>query len=262
MFLDDIMAKRREQLSREMADISLDEMKKLAETESHPRCSFKDALKKKGLSLISEVKKASPSKGLIQPDFDPEKIAETYEASGADAISCLTEESYFQGSSEYLAKIRKKVNIPVLRKDFIFDDYQVYEAKAIGADALLLIAAVLDDEAFGRLYKLAYSLGLDVLCEAHDEAEVERLVNMGCEIIGVNNRNLRTFEVSLETTKRLRKLIPADRVMVCESGIKNNEDMKFAARCGADAVLVGETLMRSGLAGIPQCMADLRKDTV
>lgn len=262
MFLDDIMAKRREQLEREKMRCSLDEMIKRAENESHEHHSLKAALQKKGLSIISEVKKASPSKGLIQPDFDPVKIAETYEKAGADAISCLTEESYFQGSSDYLAAIRKAVNIPVLRKDFIFDDYQVYEARAIGADALLLIAAVLDDDSFGRLYKLAYSLGLEVLCEAHDEEEVTRLVNMGCEMIGVNNRNLKTFEVSLENTRRLRKLIPAGRVLVCESGIRNNEDMKFAISCGADGVLVGETLMRSGLSGIPQCMAALRKDTV
>ena len=262
MFLDDIMAKRREQLLREKMRCSPDEMIKRAENESHEHHSLKAALSKKGLSIISEVKKASPSKGLIQPDFDPVKIAETYEKAGADAISCLTEESYFQGSSEYLAAIRKAVHIPVLRKDFIFDDYQVYEAKAIGADALLLIAAVLDDDRFKSLYKLAYSLGLEVLCEAHDEEEVTRLVNMGCEIIGVNNRNLKTFEVSLENTKRLRRLIPFDRVLVCESGIKNNEDMKYALSCKADGVLVGETLMRSGLSGIPECMAALRKDTV
>lgn len=262
MILDEIMAKRREQLEREKMRCTPHEMIKRAKNESHEHHSLRAALQKKGLSIISEVKKASPSKGLIQLDFDPVKIAETYEKAGADAISCLTEESYFQGSSEYLAAIRQAVDIPVLRKDFIFDDYQVYEARAIGADAVLLIAAVLDDDSFKRFYKLAYSLELEVLCEAHDEEEVTRLVNMGCEIIGVNNRNLKTFEVSLENTRRLRKLIPAGRVLVCESGIKNNEDMKFALSCGADGVLVGETLMRSGLSGIPDCMAALRKDTV
>lgn len=258
MFLDDILEKRRAQLEREKSEVSEDEMIARAKAASFPKKSFKDALAKNGLTVIAEVKKASPSKGLIQPDFDPEAIAMAYEKAGAGAISCLTEESYFQGSSKYLAAIRKVVDIPLLRKDFIFDPYQIYEAKAIGANAVLLIAAMLDDEHFKPLYDLAHSLGLDVLCEAHDEEEVTRLVNMGCDIIGVNNRNLKTFEVSLENSKRLRKLIPEGVVMVCESGIKNSADIGFAYHdCNADAVLIGETLMRSGLAGIPDCMKSL-----
>lgn len=259
MFLDDILTKRKIQLDREMSEISPDEMKKRAESADFPVRSFKNALAKKGLSVISEVKKASPSKGLIQPDFEPAKIAEAYEKAGADAISCLTEESYFQGSVKYLREVRGAVNIPVLRKDFIIDSYQIYEAKAVGANAVLLIAAVLDDSTLREYNKIARSLGLDVLAEAHDREEVLRLADIGFDIIGVNNRNLRTFEVSLENTRTLREFVPKDCVFVCESGIKTNADMRFAYDSGADAVLIGETLMRSGLAGIPRCMETLRE---
>lgn len=259
MILDEIAAKRKEQLEREKAAVSLDEMKKRAANSAFPVHSFKYAIADEGLSVIAEVKKASPSKGLIQPDFDPVKIAREYEKAGAKAISCLTEEHYFQGSSKYLADIRKNVNIPLLRKDFIFDEYQIYEAKAIGADAVLLIAALLSDEEFKPLYDLAHSLGLDVICEAHDDEEVLRLVRMGCDIIGVNNRNLKTFEVDIENTKRLARLIPEGTLLVCESGIKTNEHMKSARSWGADGVLIGETLMRSGLTGISECMKALRE---
>ena len=259
MILDEIAAKRKEQLEREKAAVSLDEMKKRAANSAFPVHSFKNAIADEGLSVIAEVKKASPSKGLIQPDFDPVKIAREYEKAGAKAISCLTEEHYFQGSSKYLADIRKNVNIPLLRKDFIFDEYQIYEAKAIGADAVLLIAALLSDEEFKPLYDLAHSLGLDVLCEAHDDEEVLRLVRMGCDIIGVNNRNLKTFEVDIENTKRLAALIPEGTLLVCESGIKTNEHMKSARSWGADGVLIGETLMRSGLTDISECMKALRE---
>lgn len=258
MILDEIIEKRKIQLAGEKGKISLDELKKLIKAAPETR-SFKNALKAERLSVIAEVKKASPSKGLIQPDFEPVKIAREYEKAGAAAISCLTEEHYFQGSSEYLREIRKNVNIPVLRKDFIFDSYQVYEARAIGADAVLLIAASLDDKKLEELFKLAKELGMDVLGEAHDEAEVMRLANIGFDIIGVNNRNLKTFEVSLENTKRLSKLIPENAVFVCESGIKTNADMRFARDCTADAVLIGETLMRSGAEGIADCMAALRE---
>lgn len=262
MFLDEIIEKRKVQLEREKSEITPEEMKKRAENAELPIRGFKAALMKNGLSVISEVKKASPSKGLIQPDFDPVKIAAAYENAGANAISCLTEESYFQGSSRYLADICRTVKIPVLRKDFVIDSYQIYEARALGASAVLLIAAALDDSTLSGFYALARSLDLDVLAEAHDEEEISRLVKIGCEIIGVNNRDLRTFEVSLENTRRLRKFIPEGTVFVCESGIKNNADMHFARDSGADAVLIGETLMRSGLSGIPDCMSALREGTI
>lgn len=248
MILDDIVAKRREQLANEVARCSPDEMKHRAEKQLAERTplSLAGALKKDTLSCICEVKKASPSKGLIRPDFRPVDFAKEYEAAGANAISCLTEEHYFQGSSQYLADIRRAVNIPVLRKDFIFDEYQIFEAAALGADAVLLIAAVLDLSDFDRLYKLADSLGLSVLGEMHTVEEMQRYAP-GHEgmVIGVNNRNLKTFEVSLDTVSKLRPYAPEDAVFVSESGIKDNADMKMVRSLGADAVLIGETLMRS-----------------
>lgn len=258
MFLDDIIEKRKVQLAREMEEIPLNEMIRLASEIKEPKVSFKRTLQDGGLSVIAEVKKASPSKGLIQPNFYPVETASAYEKAGAAAISCLTEEAYFQGSSQYLMDIANAVSIPILRKDFIIDEYQIYEAKVIGASAILLIAAVLDDETLAKFYDLAHSLGLDVLAEAHDEEEVQRLLKIGCDIIGINNRNLKTFEVTLETTKRLSAMLPDDVVCVCESGIKNHQDMEFAAGCNANAVLIGETLMRSGVFGIADCMQELR----
>ena len=220
MILDEIVKQRRIQLEKETARCTLWDMKKRAEEQLARRTplSLAKALRQETLSCICEVKKASPSKGLIRPDFRPVQFAKEYEAAGADAISCLTEEHYFQGSSEYLAAIRKEVGIPILRKDFIFDEYQIFEAAALGADAVLLIAAVLD---------------------TGDEKSKEDMV------IGVNNRNLKTFEVSLDTVAKLRPYAPESAVFVSESGIKTNEDMKMVRSLGADAVLIGETLMRA-----------------
>ncbi len=248
MILDDILVYRREQLARETARCSLDEMKKRAEKQLADRTplSLAAALKKDTLSCICEVKKASPSKGLIRPDFRPVDFAKEYEAAGANAISCLTEEHYFQGSSEYLAAIRKAVNIPVLRKDFIFDDYQIFEAAAIGADAVLLIAAVLEKTEFDRLYKLARELGLSVLGEMHTVEEMQGYAfDREGMVIGVNNRNLKTFEVDLGTVAKLKPYAPDGAVFVSESGIKTGDDMKRVRSLGADAVLIGETLMRA-----------------
>lgn len=248
MILDDIIVHRREQLKREMERCSLKEIRKRADIQlcARPPLSLAEALKKDTLSCICEVKKASPSKGLIRPDFRPVDFAKEYEAAGANAISCLTEEHYFQGSSEYLAAIRKEVNIPVLRKDFIFDEYQIFEAAAIGADAVLLIAAVLDTADFDSLYRLACSLGLSVLGEMHTLEEMQNYALDRPEmVIGVNNRNLKTFEVDLGTVAKLRDHAPANAVFVSESGIKTNEDMKRVRSLGADAVLIGETLMRA-----------------
>lgn len=247
MILDEIIAKRRIQLEKEIAAHSFYEVKAAAEKCGRNPISFKDALKGGGrLSVISEVKKASPSKGLIQPDFDPVKIAVTYEKSGADAISCLTEEFYFQGSSEYFKAIRAEVSLPMIRKDFIFDPYQIYEAKIMGADAVLLIAAVLDDAKLKEYKLIADSLGLDVLAETHSKEELDRVLAADFDIIGINNRNLKTFDVTLDTTAKLAGFIPDGKVIVSESGIKDNSDMKAVRSYGADAVLIGETLMRSG----------------
>lgn len=248
MILDDIIKQRRIQLSRETERCSPEQMKARAEKQLSERAplSLAEALKKDTLSCICEVKKASPSKGLIRPDFRPVDFAKEYEAAGANAISCLTEEHYFQGSSEYLAAIRKEVKIPLLRKDFIFDEYQIYEAAALGADAVLLIAAVLDVTDFDRLYRLARGLGLSVLGEMHTVEEMQRYsADRPDMVVGVNNRNLKTFEVDLGTVAALKPYAPDGAVFVSESGIKTNEDMKKVRSLGADAVLIGETLMRS-----------------
>ena len=250
MILDEIVEKRKIQLEREMAAADIETVKKAAERLDRHCISFKNALAKPDrLSVISEVKKASPSKGLIQPNFDPVKIAKEYETCGADAVSCLTEEHYFQGSSEYFKAIRQAIGLPMIRKDFIIDEYQIYEARLMGADAILLIAAVLDDEKLKRFGDTARSLGLDILAETHDESELERVLALDFDIIGINNRNLKTFEVTLETTARLAGMIPEGKVIVSESGIRDNTDMKTVRSYGADAVLIGETLMRSGNIG-------------
>ena len=250
MILDEIVEKRKIQLEREMAAADIETVKKAAERLDRHCISFKNALAKPDrLSVISEVKKASPSKGLIQPNFDPVKIAKEYETCGADAVSCLTEEHYFQGSSEYFKAIRQAIGLPMIRKDFIIDEYQIYEARLMGADAILLIAAVLDDEKLKRFGDTAHSLGLDILAETHDESELERVLALDFDIIGINNRNLKTFEVTLETTARLAGMIPEGKGIVSESGIRDLTDMKTVRNCGADAVLIGETLMRSGNIG-------------
>ena len=246
MILDDITVYRKQQLEREKSAISPEEMKRAAEKITAPCRDFAGALKADGISVIAEVKKASPSKGVIQPDFDPVAIALQYEKAGARAVSCLTEEHYFQGSSKYLQMIRENISLPILRKDFIIDPYQIYEAKCIGADAILLIAAMLDTDTIKEYRKIAESLDLDVLAESHNEEELDSVLEAGCEIIGINNRNLKTFEVSLETTVKLAEKVPRVCTIVSESGIRDNADIKLLRSCGAEAVLIGETLMRSG----------------
>lgn len=253
MILDEIAAKRKIQLEREKGSVPLETVKRMAEQSPAPK-DFAAALRQDRLSVIAEVKKASPSKGLICPDFHPVEIAKAYRAAGADALSVLTEEAYFQGSSEYLKAIRREVNLPILRKDFVIDPYQIYEARAIGADAVLLIAALLDGKTLREFCGLARSLGLACLMEAHSEEELDRVVGAGGTLIGINNRNLKTFRVDLNTTARLAAKIPAGCTLVAESGIQGHADMRTVRETGADAVLIGETLMRSTDAG-----ATLRK---
>ena len=246
MILDDIVEKRKEQLEREKENFPLEDMKEMALNSKRVSLDFRAALKADGISIISEVKKASPSKGIISEDFRPTEQAKAYEEAGADAISCLTEEHFFKGASKYLADIRASVNLPILRKDFIFDEYQIYEAKVLGADAVLLIAAILSEEKLLKLSRLAASLGLFCLTEVHNEEELQKVIRCKCDIIGINNRDLKTFHVDLNTTKRLAKLVPYDAVLVSESGMKNGDDIKEVKEYGADEVLIGETLMRSG----------------
>lgn len=205
---------------------------------------FAEALRSPGMSFICEVKKASPSKGLIAGDFPYLEIAREYEKAGAAAISVLTEPEQFLGSDEYLREIAAAVKIPVLRKDFTVDPYQIYEAKLLGAGAVLLICALLSEGEVREYLAVARSLGLSALVETHDEREVEQAVRAGAEIIGVNNRDLRTFEVDVSNSLRLKKQIPGGKISVSESGIRTAEDVGRLYRNGTDAVLIGETLMR------------------
>lgn len=249
MILDDIAAKRRQQLERDMAKTPFDEIRKAAENAAKTDTgrNFRKAVSAlPSPAFIAEVKKASPSKGIISEDFHPVEQALAYVSAGAAAISCLTEEYYFKGSAEYFRAIRKEVNIPMLRKDFIIHPYQIYEAKVMGADAILLIAAMLDVPTMREFRTIAESLKMDVLAESHNAAEIRAVAEAGCRIFGINNRDLKTFNVTLETTKELAGLVPEDGVIVSESGIKNAGDIKFVTECGAKAVLIGETLMRSG----------------
>lgn len=246
MILDTLAAASRERAAELINKYGLNALRREAEALPETNRGFANALKQKGISFICEVKKASPSKGLIAKDFNPVQQAKEYEAAGAAAISCLTEPNYFLGSNEYLTQIAKNVSLPVLRKDFTVSPAQIYEAKIIGADAVLLITALLDAGELKEYLAIAKSLGLDALTEVHDEAELAAVLNAGAEIIGVNNRNLRDFTVDLTTSIRLKKLVPPGITFVAESGIKTRRDMVQLEAAGADAVLIGETLMRSG----------------
>ena len=247
--LNEIAARTKERIAEEKFKVPLRELisqqnSNLAK-HAEEKISFLEALKKPGMSYICEVKKASPSKGLIAPDFPYLDIAKEYEQAGASAISCLTEPFYFQGADRYLQEISQAVNIPVLRKDFTVDEYMLYQAKAFGASAVLLICAILDNSQLKAFGELAQELGLDALVEAHDQWEVDRALNLGAKIVGVNNRNLHDFTVDMGNSIRLRNMAPADTVFVSESGIKTAEDIRILYENQVDAVLIGETLMRS-----------------
>ena len=242
MILDKIAASTKERVIRQKKAISLEALRRQAEALPLPTPFL---LPQKEMSFICEVKKASPSKGVIAVDFPYLQIAEEYAQAGAAAISVLTEPEYFQGSDAYLREIAQAVRIPILRKDFTIDPYQIYEAKLLGASAVLLICALLEKSVLEEYLAIAQSLGLSALVETHDEAEAVMAVEAGASIIGVNNRDLRTFEVDLHTCERLRPLIPDDKTFVAESGIRTNEDIAYLRGLGVNAVLVGETLMRS-----------------
>jgi len=247
--LEEIAARTRERIAKEKSCIFVSELEnRIQEANKNARQKITfllQALQKDGMSYICEVKKASPSKGLIAPDFPYLAIAKEYEQAGASAISCLTEPFYFQGADRYLREIAAAVQIPVLRKDFTVDEYMIYQAKSLGASAVLLICAILDDGELRAYRQLAKELGLDALVEAHDEYEVDRALNLGAEIVGVNNRDLRTFQVDMNNSIRLRKMAPDNVVFVSESGIRTPEDIRLLYENKVDAVLIGETLMRS-----------------
>ncbi|MDD5338342.1 MAG: indole-3-glycerol phosphate synthase TrpC [Dehalococcoidales bacterium] len=251
--LDKIVGDKREALKLAKQQMPLSVLQeRISQRKLH---SFAGALNGNGVKLIAEVKKASPSKGLLCPDFKPVELAQTYEKHGVAAISVLTEEKNFLGSLEYLAEIREKVNVPLLRKDFIFDAYQVYESAAYGADAILLITAILETEVLEELLGIANNLKLDCLVEVHNEEELFKAMLAGAEIIGINNRNLETFKVDTNTTRRLRMLIPAENIVVSESGISTADDMKKMKECKVNAVLVGEALVTAK--DIPAKMKEL-----
>ncbi len=244
MILDEIVAYKKEELIDTKRRLSFADIKARA-ADSGPTRGFGTALSAgTDIRLIAEVKKASPSKGVIRQDFDPVAIAGMYERSGAACLSVLTEKKYFQGSLDYLGAIRKAVGLPLLRKDFIVDEYQIFEARAAGADAILLIAACLERSRMEDYLGIAAGLGLDVLIESHTAAELDRSLRAGARLVGINNRDLTTFTVSLETTFSMLRDIPDDRTVVSESGIATRDDVKRLQQAGVDAILVGESLIR------------------
>jgi len=244
LILDDIVRDKLVEIEERKRVIPESEMRIMA-TKQPATHDFAGALRGPGIRLIAEVKKASPSRGLIRADFDPVSLAKIYTENGAAAISVLTDEKYFQGKPEYLKNIRQNITLPLLRKDFILEPYQVYESRAYGADALLLIVAILTPESLQQLLALSHGLGMKALVEVHNEEEIHIALNSGAQIIGINNRDLKTFKVDLGTTERLHTLVQFDRIVVSESGIKTREDIAFLRSKGVHAVLIGETLMAS-----------------
>lgn len=246
MILQEIEEKTRIRIEEQKRKISVEDLKsQAADMDTDTGFPFEKALKGKEIAFICEVKKASPSKGVIAEAFPYVEIARSYEEAGAAAISVLTEPDFFQGSLAYLQEIKKAVGLPVLRKDFIIDPYMIYEAKAAGADAVLLICALLTDQELLEYKKLAESLGMSALVEAHDDEEVNRALKAGSRIIGVNNRDLKTFRVDIGNSFRLRGLVPENIVFVSESGMDRPQDIRRLKENGTDAVLIGEALMRS-----------------
>ncbi len=243
--LDEIAAYAKERVREAEKKVSLEELKKKAYELPKGDFSFEKSLKKPGISFICECKKASPSKGVIAEEFDYLNIAKEYDKAGADCISVLTEPKWFLGKDEYLKEIAANVSIPCLRKDFTVSEYMIYEAKFLGASAVLLICSILSPEQIKEYLGICDELGLSALVEAHDEEEVKVAVAAGARIIGVNNRNLKDFTVDTGNSAKLRSIIPSDVIFVSESGVKSAEDVQKLSEIGADAVLVGETLMRA-----------------
>jgi indole-3-glycerol phosphate synthase len=247
MILEDIVRCKRRQLDIEMKSFTIEGWKqKIKGPGLHKPLDFFGAIKREGeLSVIAEIKKASPSKGLIRADFDPAEIARQYTKAGVQAISVLTERDFFQGNDENLIKVRQTAPVPILRKDFIIDLWQVYQSRGMGADAVLLIVSILPDDLLNKMMVVSGILGMHCLVEVHDEEELARALKAGAKIIGINNRDLKTFRTDIKVTESLINLIPHDRAVVSESGIKTAEDMRYLRGLGVDAVLIGEALMAS-----------------
>ena len=246
--LKKIIHRKREEIKECAERISMHELESALVSVSPVR-GFVDAIQTRinnsQAAVIAEIKKASPSKGVLRENFRPAEIAKSYEQGGATCLSVLTDIDFFQGSNEYLKQARAACSLPVIRKDFIIDPYQVYEARSIGADCILLIVAVLDDARLNELNNLAHKLGMDVLVEVHDKAELDRALKLDTRLVGINNRNLRTFEVSLNTTLNLLDMVPDDRIVVTESGIFTKEDVSLMRDNNVDVFLVGEAFMRA-----------------
>ncbi len=245
MILDELAAYSRQRVEQDRQEEMLCVSCARGTAPIRPPFCFEQTLRRKGLSFICEVKKASPSKGIISEEFPYLDIAREYERAGADCISCLTEPKWFLGSNQIFTDIREQVSVPMLRKDFTVDEYQIYQAKRMGADAVLLICAILDTKTIARYLAICEELGMSALVEAHDEAEIQSAVDAGAKIIGVNNRNLKNFSVDFSNAARLRDRIPADCLYVAESGVTCAEDVAALQTIGADAVLMGEVLMRA-----------------
>jgi len=246
--LKKIVDRKHEEIADRIHKVSLDEVKQKASAASAPRgfvSSIENKINAGKAGVIAEIKKASPSKGVMRENFDPVQIAKSYEKGGAACLSVLTDIDFFQGSDEYLQQARAACSLPVIRKDFIIDPYQVYEARAINADCILLIVACLTDEQLSELSSLATELGMDVLVEVHDEQELHRSLKLNLPLVGINNRNLRTFETTLDTTLDLLNQIPDDRIVVTESGIHTPADVKLMRDNNVNAFLVGEAFMRA-----------------
>lgn len=243
--LDQLAEHARERVKSKKQLIPSEVIRREAYSLSKGKFEFENKLRTPGISFICECKKASPSKGIIAQDFPYLQIAKEYEAAGADCISVLTEPKWFLGSDNYLKEIANSVSIPCLRKDFTIDEYMIYEAKVLGASAVLLICSILNEQEIKSFIKISDELGLSALVEAHDEGEVKMALNAGARIIGVNNRNLKDFSVDTDNSRRLRDLIPSNVIFVSESGVRNATDVSILSDIGADAVLIGETLMRS-----------------
>ena len=243
--LDEIADYTKARVARAKEQVSLEEIKEKAYAMPKGEFLFEKALRKEGLSFICEVKKASPSKGVIAQEFPYLEIAKAYDEAGADAVSVLTEPKWFLGADSYLKEIAETIRIPCLRKDFVVDEYMIYEAKLLGASAVLLIVSILSEAQIRQYMAICEELGLSALVEAHDEVEIKTALACGAKMIGVNNRNLKDFSVDTGNSRRLREMVPKDVVFISESGVQSGEDTKKLMEAGADAVLVGETMMRS-----------------
>ena len=247
--LDKIVKTKMAEVAQQKKALEIANLERIINERAEPSRNFmrqlKNAVLSHRLAIIAELKKASPSKGLIRADFDPIELARDYALNGATCLSVLTDSHYFQGSPSYIRQVKQAVSLPLLRKDFIIDEYQILESKALGADAILLIVAALSDEELATFTRIAHDLALDVLVEVHDEAECERALKLPLRVIGVNNRNLHDFSVSLDTSRRIKAMLPPDYLLVCESGIHSRADVESLQADGINAFLVGGALMQA-----------------